>query len=203
MVLAPRYRTTFDQDLCDQLDQLLQRQSGDFSFLKDLKSRQPLRSGPTVVSNPNTDICNRLVPRTLSFALWGSQHGWPSSGFWPTAHSLWPGPNRLPPRSQALASVLHLTSLFWLLRASEISQVGFWITDCLSRRPGLPGGVRSMQPPWRGTSLFSLVLTLHGPAYGCAIGQPHGGHLVSPFSLLCVPAVNVPEPSSGAGAATA
>ncbi|XP_074193717.1 chromatin assembly factor 1 subunit A isoform X2 [Rhinolophus sinicus] len=61
MVLAPRYRTPFDQDLCDQLDQLLQQQSGDFSFLKDLKSRQPLRSGPTVVSNPNTDICNSDV----------------------------------------------------------------------------------------------------------------------------------------------
>ncbi|KAM5230356.1 chromatin assembly factor 1 subunit A isoform 2-T2 [Hipposideros larvatus] len=61
MVLAPRYRTTFDQDLCDQLDQLLQQQSGDFSFLKDLKGRQPLRSGPTVVSNCNTDICNSDV----------------------------------------------------------------------------------------------------------------------------------------------
>lgn len=61
MVLAPRCRTTFDQDLCDQLDQLLQQQSGEFSFLKDLKGRQPLRSGPTVVSNRNTDLSNRLV----------------------------------------------------------------------------------------------------------------------------------------------
>lgn len=61
MVLAPRCRTTFDQDLCDQLDQLLQQQSGDFSFLKDLKGRRPLRSGPTVVSNRNEDIFNRLV----------------------------------------------------------------------------------------------------------------------------------------------
>ncbi|KAM7142518.1 chromatin assembly factor 1 subunit A isoform 1-T1 [Molossus nigricans] len=58
MVLAPRCRTTFDQDLCDQLDQLLQQQSGDFSFLKDLKGRRPLRSGPTVVSNRNEDIFN-------------------------------------------------------------------------------------------------------------------------------------------------
>ncbi|XP_077716532.1 chromatin assembly factor 1 subunit A isoform X4 [Canis aureus] len=61
MVLAPRFRTVFDQDLCDQLDQLLQQQSGEFSFLKDLKGRQPLRSGPTVVSNRNTNIYNSDV----------------------------------------------------------------------------------------------------------------------------------------------
>ncbi|KAI5223519.1 chromatin assembly factor 1 subunit A [Manis pentadactyla] len=61
MVLAPRCRTTFDQDLCDKLDQLLQRQSGEFSFLKELKGRQPIRSGPTVVSNRNTDIFNSDV----------------------------------------------------------------------------------------------------------------------------------------------
>uniref|UniRef100_A0A673UUK7 Chromatin assembly factor 1 subunit A n=1 Tax=Suricata suricatta TaxID=37032 RepID=A0A673UUK7_SURSU len=61
MVLAPRFRTAFDQDLCDQLDQLLQQQNGEFSFLKDLKGRQPLSSGPTVVSNRNTDICNSDV----------------------------------------------------------------------------------------------------------------------------------------------
>lgn len=62
MVLAPRCRTAFDQDLCDQLDQLLRQQSGEFSFLKDLKSRRPLRSGPTVVCNQNTELFNRLVP---------------------------------------------------------------------------------------------------------------------------------------------
>ncbi|XP_021563694.1 chromatin assembly factor 1 subunit A [Carlito syrichta] len=56
MVLAPQCRAAFDQDLCDQLDQLLQQQSGDFSFLKDLKGRRPLRSGPTQVSNRNADI---------------------------------------------------------------------------------------------------------------------------------------------------
>ncbi|XP_027440166.2 chromatin assembly factor 1 subunit A isoform X2 [Zalophus californianus] len=61
MVLAPRFRTAFDQDLCDQLDQLLQQQSGEFSFLKDLKGRQPLRSGPTMVSNRNTSIYNSDV----------------------------------------------------------------------------------------------------------------------------------------------
>ncbi|XP_053076054.1 chromatin assembly factor 1 subunit A isoform X3 [Acinonyx jubatus] len=61
MVLAPRFRTAFDQDLCDQLDQLLRQQNGEFSFLKDLRGRQPLRSGPTVVSNRNTDTCNSDV----------------------------------------------------------------------------------------------------------------------------------------------
>ncbi|XP_045848137.1 chromatin assembly factor 1 subunit A [Meles meles] len=61
MVLAPRFRTAFDQDLCAQLDQLLQQQNGEFSFLKDLKGRQPLRSGPTMVSNRNTNIHNSDV----------------------------------------------------------------------------------------------------------------------------------------------
>ncbi|MBW01302.1 Chromatin assembly factor 1 subunit A, partial [Eschrichtius robustus] len=61
MVLAPRCRTAFDQDLCDQLDELLRQQSGEFSFLKDLKSRRPLRSGPTVVCNQNTDLFNSDV----------------------------------------------------------------------------------------------------------------------------------------------
>ncbi|KAM8764014.1 chromatin assembly factor 1 subunit A isoform 2-T2 [Rhynchonycteris naso] len=58
MVLAPFCRTAFDQDLCDQLDQLLQQQSDDFSFLKELKGRRPLRSGPTIASNRNVDIFN-------------------------------------------------------------------------------------------------------------------------------------------------
>ncbi|XP_037361000.1 chromatin assembly factor 1 subunit A isoform X2 [Talpa occidentalis] len=58
MVLAPRCRTAFDQDLCDQLDQLLKQQSSEFSFLKDLKGRQPLSSGPTMVSNRNAEIFN-------------------------------------------------------------------------------------------------------------------------------------------------
>ncbi|XP_012585346.1 PREDICTED: chromatin assembly factor 1 subunit A isoform X2 [Condylura cristata] len=61
MVLAPRCRTAFDQDLCGQLDQLLQQQSSEFSFLKDLKGRQPLRSGPTTVSNRNSEIFNSDV----------------------------------------------------------------------------------------------------------------------------------------------
>ncbi|XP_012624715.2 chromatin assembly factor 1 subunit A isoform X2 [Microcebus murinus] len=61
MVLAPRCRAAFDHDLCEQLDQLLQRQSGEFSFLRDLKGRPPLRSGPTRVPNRNADIVNSDV----------------------------------------------------------------------------------------------------------------------------------------------
>ncbi|XP_016000017.2 chromatin assembly factor 1 subunit A isoform X2 [Rousettus aegyptiacus] len=61
MVLAPRCRTVFDQELSDQLDQLLLQQNGDFSFLKDLKGRRPLWSGPTVVSNRGADIFNSDV----------------------------------------------------------------------------------------------------------------------------------------------
>ncbi|XP_042525880.1 chromatin assembly factor 1 subunit A isoform X1 [Dipodomys spectabilis] len=55
MILAPRCRAAFDPDLCDRLDQLLQQQSGDFSFLKELKGRQPLRSGPTRAHSHNED----------------------------------------------------------------------------------------------------------------------------------------------------
>ncbi|XP_012921464.1 chromatin assembly factor 1 subunit A isoform X5 [Heterocephalus glaber] len=61
MVLAPRCRATLDQDLCDRLDQLLQEQSGDFSFLRDLKGRRPLRSGPTGICSRDTDTVNRDV----------------------------------------------------------------------------------------------------------------------------------------------
>ncbi|XP_048197896.1 chromatin assembly factor 1 subunit A [Perognathus longimembris pacificus] len=55
MILAPRCRVAFDLDLCDRLDQLLQMQSGDFSFLKELNDRQPLTSGPTRVHNEDSD----------------------------------------------------------------------------------------------------------------------------------------------------
>ncbi|XP_010633118.1 chromatin assembly factor 1 subunit A isoform X3 [Fukomys damarensis] len=61
MVLAPWCRATLDQDLCDRLDQLLQQQSGDFSFLRDLRGRQPLRSGPTGICSRDTDTVNRDV----------------------------------------------------------------------------------------------------------------------------------------------
>ncbi|ELV09300.1 Chromatin assembly factor 1 subunit A [Tupaia chinensis] len=56
MALAPRCRAALDQDLCGRLDQLLQQQSGDFSFLRDLKGRAPLSSGPTSVSSRSADI---------------------------------------------------------------------------------------------------------------------------------------------------
>ncbi|XP_006896504.1 PREDICTED: chromatin assembly factor 1 subunit A [Elephantulus edwardii] len=61
MVLAPLCRTVFDQDLCEQLDQLLQQQSGSGSFLQDLRGRQPLTSGPTIVCNRNSDAFNSDV----------------------------------------------------------------------------------------------------------------------------------------------
>uniref|UniRef100_A0A8D2DDJ4 Chromatin assembly factor 1 subunit A n=1 Tax=Sciurus vulgaris TaxID=55149 RepID=A0A8D2DDJ4_SCIVU len=58
MVLAPRCRAAFNQDRCDQLDQLLQQQSGDGSFLEELKGRRPLRSGPTRLCSRNADVFN-------------------------------------------------------------------------------------------------------------------------------------------------
>ncbi|XP_062041489.1 chromatin assembly factor 1 subunit A, partial [Lepus europaeus] len=61
MVLAPQSRATFGQDLCRQLDQLLWQQGGDFSFLKDLKSRRPLRSGPTGVCGRSAELFNSDV----------------------------------------------------------------------------------------------------------------------------------------------
>ncbi|EQB77622.1 chromatin assembly factor 1 subunit A-like protein [Camelus ferus] len=54
MVLAPRCRTPFDQDLCDRLDHLLQQQSSEFSFLKDLKGRRPL-SDMVIVESSKVD----------------------------------------------------------------------------------------------------------------------------------------------------
>lgn len=59
MVLAPRCRAALDQDLCDRLDQLLQQQTGNSSFLSDLKDRLPLKSGPTQVCSRNTNIMDR------------------------------------------------------------------------------------------------------------------------------------------------
>ncbi|XP_029421192.1 chromatin assembly factor 1 subunit A isoform X2 [Nannospalax galili] len=58
MVLAPRCRATLDQDLCTQLDQLLQQQGGNVSFLSDLKARRPLTSGPTRSRSCDTGIIN-------------------------------------------------------------------------------------------------------------------------------------------------
>ncbi|XP_007488980.1 chromatin assembly factor 1 subunit A isoform X2 [Monodelphis domestica] len=56
MVLAPLCRVVFDQDLSDQLDQLLKDQNSELNFLKDLKCREPHKSGPTLpyTRGPNT-----------------------------------------------------------------------------------------------------------------------------------------------------
>lgn len=61
MVLAPQSRAAFGQDLCRQLDQLLRQQDGDGSFLKDLKSRRPLRSGPTGLCRRSAELLNSDV----------------------------------------------------------------------------------------------------------------------------------------------
>ncbi|NXN23298.1 CAF1A factor, partial [Nycticryphes semicollaris] len=55
MVLAPLSRIALDPDFLEQLDKLLQAQSSDASFLRDLKCRKPRKTGPTFV-NKSTDI---------------------------------------------------------------------------------------------------------------------------------------------------
>ncbi|KAH0625852.1 hypothetical protein JD844_034188 [Phrynosoma platyrhinos] len=61
MVLAPLCRVAADQDLLDQLDWLLQGQDCSTSFLEELKSREPCKSGPTLVSNRSSDDINSDV----------------------------------------------------------------------------------------------------------------------------------------------
>ncbi|XP_042333717.1 chromatin assembly factor 1 subunit A isoform X2 [Sceloporus undulatus] len=61
MVLAPLCRVAADQDLLDQLDWLLQGQDCSTSFLEELKSREPCKSGPTLVSNRSFDDANSDV----------------------------------------------------------------------------------------------------------------------------------------------
>ncbi|XP_075759151.1 chromatin assembly factor 1 subunit A [Pelodiscus sinensis] len=61
MVLAPLCRVAFDQDLSDQLDQLLQGQTSDVSFLEELKCRKQRKSGPTVVCYHSADVVNSDV----------------------------------------------------------------------------------------------------------------------------------------------
>ncbi|XP_066491032.1 chromatin assembly factor 1 subunit A [Tiliqua scincoides] len=60
MVLAPLSRLAVDQDLLDQLDWHLQSQSCNTCFLKELKSREPCKSGPTLL-NRSTDVVNSDV----------------------------------------------------------------------------------------------------------------------------------------------
>ncbi|XP_015262235.1 PREDICTED: chromatin assembly factor 1 subunit A [Gekko japonicus] len=54
MVLSPLCRVAFDQDLMDQLDYHLQDQSCDASLLKELKGREPGKSGPTLLRSSST-----------------------------------------------------------------------------------------------------------------------------------------------------
>ncbi|XP_067414387.1 chromatin assembly factor 1 subunit A isoform X1 [Emydura macquarii macquarii] len=61
MVLAPLCRVAFDQDLSDQLDQLLQAQNSDVSFLEELKCHKPHQSGATIVCYRSADVVNSDV----------------------------------------------------------------------------------------------------------------------------------------------
>ncbi|NXD82452.1 CAF1A factor, partial [Halcyon senegalensis] len=60
MVLAPLCRIALDPDFLEQLDKLLRVQNSDASFLRELKCREPRKTGPTLVSN-STDIVNSDV----------------------------------------------------------------------------------------------------------------------------------------------
>ncbi|XP_054836911.1 chromatin assembly factor 1 subunit A isoform X2 [Eublepharis macularius] len=61
MVLSPLCRVAFDQDLMDRLDWLLQAQSCDASLLKELKGREPGKSGPTLLHSSSTDVNSDVV----------------------------------------------------------------------------------------------------------------------------------------------
>uniref|UniRef100_A0A8C8RY14 Chromatin assembly factor 1 subunit A n=1 Tax=Pelusios castaneus TaxID=367368 RepID=A0A8C8RY14_9SAUR len=61
MVLAPLYRVAFDQELSDQLDQFLEAQRNDVSFLEELKCRKPHKSGATIVCYRSADMVNSDV----------------------------------------------------------------------------------------------------------------------------------------------
>ncbi|XP_078010128.1 chromatin assembly factor 1 subunit A isoform X4 [Phascolarctos cinereus] len=60
MVLAPLCRVVFDQDLSEQFEQLLKDQNSELNFLKDLKCREPHKSGPTLPYGPSPNIINSL-----------------------------------------------------------------------------------------------------------------------------------------------
>ncbi|XP_036625369.1 chromatin assembly factor 1 subunit A isoform X2 [Trichosurus vulpecula] len=61
MVLAPLCRVVFDQDLSEQFDQLLKDQNSELNFLKDLKFREPHKSGPTLPYAPSPNTINSDV----------------------------------------------------------------------------------------------------------------------------------------------
>uniref|UniRef100_A0A8D2MIR8 Chromatin assembly factor 1, subunit A (p150) n=1 Tax=Zonotrichia albicollis TaxID=44394 RepID=A0A8D2MIR8_ZONAL len=58
MVLAPLSRVALEPEDLEQLDKLLHAQNAEDSFLKDLKSRKPRKTGPTLVSD-SSDSVNR------------------------------------------------------------------------------------------------------------------------------------------------
>ncbi|RMC01019.1 hypothetical protein DUI87_22706 [Hirundo rustica rustica] len=60
MVLAPLSRVALDPDYLEQLDKLLHAQNAEVSFLRDLKCREPRKTGPTLVSD-NSDSVNSDV----------------------------------------------------------------------------------------------------------------------------------------------
>ncbi|NXI84098.1 CAF1A factor, partial [Rhipidura dahli] len=61
MVLAPLSRVALDPDYLEQLDKLLHAQNGEVSFLRDLKSRKPRKTGPTWVSDSSDSVNSDVV----------------------------------------------------------------------------------------------------------------------------------------------
>ncbi|NWR24901.1 CAF1A factor, partial [Emberiza fucata] len=61
MVLAPLSRVALDPEDLEQLDKLLHAQNGEDSFLKDLKCRQPRKTGPTLVSDSSDSVNSDVV----------------------------------------------------------------------------------------------------------------------------------------------
>ncbi|NXO98694.1 CAF1A factor, partial [Certhia brachydactyla] len=61
MVLAPLSRVALDPDYLDQLDKLLHAQNGEVSFLRELKCREPRKTGPTWVSDSSDSVNSDVV----------------------------------------------------------------------------------------------------------------------------------------------
>ncbi|NXQ59042.1 CAF1A factor, partial [Anthoscopus minutus] len=61
MVLAPLSRVALDPDYLEQLDKLLHAQNGEVSFLRDLKCREPRKTGPTLVSDSSDSVNSDVV----------------------------------------------------------------------------------------------------------------------------------------------
>nr|XP_005497355.1 chromatin assembly factor 1 subunit A [Zonotrichia albicollis] len=61
MVLAPLSRVALEPEDLEQLDKLLHAQNAEDSFLKDLKSRKPRKTGPTLVSDSSDSVNSDVV----------------------------------------------------------------------------------------------------------------------------------------------